>query len=376
MHDWEDMASIVGRKLVENGKSRILQRIYDGITSNWVLDVADDKGSLDHLLIHLVWRKFPRNRHLTEEQQPTVSTQTEEASSPTLGLAASADLTGLPPKTTTSDSRDVNSRKEESPKTGLGLPATSRNSNASDKDCDSVMDLAKFSDLNDSASSSNSEFSDGSYSKSWSKFRKSFSPDWSVFHKHDPNFSAAKEGTLFTTPAKRRTRKPLSPKKEQFQTQISNRFACFGPYEEGKSIYTGKSVYIPETSCDSSGWVTVSDRESFASPQRSRPQSPLQRKVKPTTPEVPQTSGLVPVPITDTFMAEIPTTSTFSATDAYPPKSAPLSFLPQQSTGPPSLVTFQYTAKSTAHDTFEQFRKKEEEKRERKLQLMKAQSHC
>ncbi len=91
MYEWEEKASIVARKLVENGQTRILQRIYDGVTSNWVLDVADDKGSMDHQLIHLVWRKFPRNRHPTEDRHSTVSTQTEEASSATLGLAASAD---------------------------------------------------------------------------------------------------------------------------------------------------------------------------------------------------------------------------------------------------------------------------------------------
>ncbi len=93
MYGWEEMASVVGRKLVEKGQTRILQRIYEGVTSNWVLDVANDKRSISHQLIRLVWRKFP---HTAEERRPTVSTQTEEASSAILGLAASADLTGLP----------------------------------------------------------------------------------------------------------------------------------------------------------------------------------------------------------------------------------------------------------------------------------------
>ncbi len=87
MCDWEEMSSVVGRKLVENGQTRILQRIYDGVTSNWVLDDADDKGSINHQLIHLVRRKFPRNRHPTEDR-PTVSTQTEEGSSASLCLGA------------------------------------------------------------------------------------------------------------------------------------------------------------------------------------------------------------------------------------------------------------------------------------------------
>ncbi len=90
----------MGRKLVDNGQTRILQRIYEGVTSNWVLDVADDKSSIDHHLIHLVWRKFPRNRHSVEGQRPTaVTTQTEEGSSAALGLSstsADAGLTRLP----------------------------------------------------------------------------------------------------------------------------------------------------------------------------------------------------------------------------------------------------------------------------------------
>ncbi len=109
MYDWEKMASVVARRLVEDGQTRILQRIYEGVTSNWDLDVADDKSSKDHSLIHLVWRKFPRNRHPSEERRSTaVSTQTEEGSSATLGseegssamlgLATSAGLTRLPLK--------------------------------------------------------------------------------------------------------------------------------------------------------------------------------------------------------------------------------------------------------------------------------------
>ncbi len=91
------MAGAVCRKLVEKGQTRILERIYEGVTSNWVLDVADDKSSINHQLIHLVWCKFPRNQHSTEERRPaTVSTQTEEGSSALLGLGTSAGLTRLP----------------------------------------------------------------------------------------------------------------------------------------------------------------------------------------------------------------------------------------------------------------------------------------
>ncbi len=73
------MAEIVGRILVENGQERILHRIYDGVTSNLILDVADSKQSQEHQLIHLVWRRFPRNRTVMEGPKTTcpISTQTE-----------------------------------------------------------------------------------------------------------------------------------------------------------------------------------------------------------------------------------------------------------------------------------------------------------
>ncbi len=100
MYDWAEMANEVGRKLFEKGQTRILQRLYDGVTSDWFLDVMDSKQSNNHQLIHLVWRKFPRNRHPTEEGRPTasLSTQTEESSSALFGLGTSAGLTGLPRK--------------------------------------------------------------------------------------------------------------------------------------------------------------------------------------------------------------------------------------------------------------------------------------
>ncbi len=84
MIDWKEMAELVGRKLVENGQERILQRIFDGVTSDLILDVSDYKESQEHRLLHLVWRKFPRNRRTTDEQKTNVpnSTQTDEFSTP------------------------------------------------------------------------------------------------------------------------------------------------------------------------------------------------------------------------------------------------------------------------------------------------------
>ncbi len=76
MHDWMEMAEIVGRKLVENGQERILQRIFDGVNSNLVLDTSDFKESDSHKLLHLVWRKYPRNRPPTEGQKMIISHST------------------------------------------------------------------------------------------------------------------------------------------------------------------------------------------------------------------------------------------------------------------------------------------------------------
>ncbi len=82
MHGWMEMAVVVGRKLAVNGQERLLQRIFDGVTSNLFLDVSDFKESDDHTLLRLVWRKFPRNRLSTEGQKMTIShsTQTNESS--------------------------------------------------------------------------------------------------------------------------------------------------------------------------------------------------------------------------------------------------------------------------------------------------------
>ncbi|MCP3664181.1 MAG: hypothetical protein GY696_17100 [Gammaproteobacteria bacterium] len=89
MYDWHGMAEIVARKLVENGQERILQRIFDGVTSDLTLDVSDYKESDEHKLLHLVWRKFPRKRSTAYGQRTNTSdfiqtTETTNTSGPTL----------------------------------------------------------------------------------------------------------------------------------------------------------------------------------------------------------------------------------------------------------------------------------------------------
>ncbi len=97
MYDWAEIASVVGRKFLENGQERILHMIYDGVTSGLILDVYDFKESDNHKLLHLVWRRFPRSHHSSEGQRTiaSLSTQTEVTSSSGLGLAPSVVLTGV-----------------------------------------------------------------------------------------------------------------------------------------------------------------------------------------------------------------------------------------------------------------------------------------
>ncbi len=73
------MAEVIGRKFVENGQQRILQRIFDGVNSDFVLDTSDFKESDQHKLLHLVWRKFPRNKCPTEGLKTTISDSTQTA---------------------------------------------------------------------------------------------------------------------------------------------------------------------------------------------------------------------------------------------------------------------------------------------------------
>ncbi len=258
MHDWEEMASVVGRKLVENGQTRILQRIYDGITSNWVLDVADDKGSMNHLLIHLVWRKFPRNRHPTEDRS-TVPTQTEEGSSASLGLDASADLTGLLPKTTISDSTQTTEDMRPGPR------HISRNYVASISDCLSMADLGELFDANESPSNSDA--------------------DWTSDCSLSSTDLAQELETSFMSPAKRRSGKPLSPEKK-FQTQLSNRFDCLEEVNSPGNLY---------------GNSDLSDRKSVTDSRGNRSRSPSKSVNKSKMRELSKTSTLK--------SSEIPTTS-------------------------------------------------------------------
>ncbi len=83
MYDWNEMAVLVGKKLVENGQERILQRVFDRVSSGLCLDVSNFKESSSHKLLHLVWRKYPRNGNSHEGTTTTDSslTQTEEHSS-------------------------------------------------------------------------------------------------------------------------------------------------------------------------------------------------------------------------------------------------------------------------------------------------------
>ncbi len=172
MFDWEEMASIVGRNLVQNGQSRILQRIHDGVTSNWVLDIADAKSSMDHHLIHLVWRKYPRNRHSVEERRSTtVTTQTEEGSDAVLGLDTSAGLSRPPRKIL-------------------------------EKDCYSSSDLGNLFETKINTSCSD----DGSSSDCFSS-------------------GLAESELIFNPPPKRRSGKP-SFTAEKFHPELSNRFDC------------------------------------------------------------------------------------------------------------------------------------------------------
>ncbi len=250
MYDWQGMASVVARNLVENGQSRILQRIHEGISSNWVLDIADAKSSIDHHLIHLVWRKFPRNRHSAEERRPTaVSTQTEvEGSNALLGLGASADLTGLPGKIL-------------------------------EKDCYSSSDLGKlFEAKNNSSCSDAGSSSDFSYS--------------GLDECKETSLDYSPENASFMPPSKRRSGKSFNFE-EKFHPELSNRFGCL------------EEENLPETSNVNSDLtyrkpMTVSQGNHLRNPPKCEPRLKM--------PEIPKT------PLTKSrefsLTSETPTTST------------------------------------------------------------------
>ncbi len=143
---------------------------------------------MDHLLIHLVWRKFPRNRHPTEDRRPTVSTQTE-GSSALLGLDTSAGLTRL-------------------------------SSKILEKGCYSSSDLGKLFETSNNTSCSNA----GSFSNESPSISD---VDWTSDCSASSTDLVAQEGASFSFPAKRRICKPkiYEPKS---QPELSNRFKCFG----------------------------------------------------------------------------------------------------------------------------------------------------
>ncbi len=253
MYDWEEMAGVVARKLVESGQSRILQRIYDGVTSNWVLDVADDKSSLDHHLIHLVWRKFPRSQHPSEERRPTaVSTQTDEqtdeASSAVLGLDASAGL-----------SRPLRKILE--------------------KDCYSSSDLGNLFETKNNTSCSDAGSSSDCFSSGLEESELT-------------SYDYSPEDTSYIPPPKRRSGKPLFIEKK-FQPELSNRFDCL------------EELSPPENSNVN---AELKDRELAIVSQGIRPCSPPKTKPKSKIPEIPKTTFAKSSesPLT----SAIPTTST------------------------------------------------------------------
>ncbi len=250
MYDWAEMANEVGRKLVEKGQTRILQRIYDGVTSNWILDVADDKGSINHQLIHLIWRKFPRNQHSAEERRPTaVSTQTEEESSNALlrlGVGTSADLTGLSKKNL-------------------------------EKNCYSGSDMGRFFEAENTSSLSDEGSSPDFYSSGLAESEQ-MSLDYSP------------ENTSFILPSKRRSGKLLI-KEKKFHPELTNRFDCF------------QEISLPETS---NVIPESKDQQMTSVPQKTRPPTPPKVKPNSKIPETPKNSFTKSRPLT----SEIPTTST------------------------------------------------------------------
>ena len=61
MDVWMSVGGVIGQKLTEIGQERMFNHLHEAVLSGLTLDVADFKESMDHKLIHLVWRKVPRN---------------------------------------------------------------------------------------------------------------------------------------------------------------------------------------------------------------------------------------------------------------------------------------------------------------------------
>ncbi len=175
MDSWKKMAEFVGKKLVDNCQERILQRIYDGVNSNFVLDISDFKESDSHKLLHLVWRKYPRNRPPMDGQKSIIShsTQTEGVSGP-------------------------------------GLNKIPKNSSISDTDSLSASDMRGLFDGKESASISDA---------GWTSDCSTSSSD--LVAQETSRFG----GPSFKLPAKGRASKPKIFKPKTW-TKLTNRFKC------------------------------------------------------------------------------------------------------------------------------------------------------
>jgi len=60
----------IATKLAENLPGDLMFSLAQGIASGFTLDVCDTKKSMEHHLIHLVWRKTPRKDLVVEESRP------------------------------------------------------------------------------------------------------------------------------------------------------------------------------------------------------------------------------------------------------------------------------------------------------------------
>ncbi len=226
---------------MENGQERILQRIYDGVSSNMVLDVSDFKESDNRKLLQLVWRTFPRNRDATERQRAikSMSTQTEEVSN-------------------------------------LGITRISGKPFAPDASSSSVADLGTLFDIDQPASDSASDTSDGCCSLTDSVIRDEQS---------------------FVSPTKGRRVKSRTLGKE-FETQVLNRFDCLAVEEYSESV-EDSDVCVRV-------FQTGSGSPRTRRPSKSRSKSPAKKK---------REKVFSDAPVFSTDCAQLPTNSTQEETN-------------------------------------------------------------
>ncbi len=201
-----------------------------------------------------------------------------------LGLAASADLTGLLPKTTISDSTQTTEDMRPGPK------HISRNYVASISDCLSQTDLRELFDANESPSNSDADWtSDCSLSSTdlAQEMETSF-----MAESERTSYDISPENTSFRPTPKRRSGKPLLIEKK-FHLELTNRFDCL------------EVVSPPENSNVN---AEFKDRELTTVSQGIRPRSPPKMKPKAKMQEIPKTSFMKSrkSPLT----SEIPTSPT------------------------------------------------------------------